>query len=149
MPAKDIYHELVKKALVKQGWKITEDPLTFRVGGINLYIDLGAETILTAKKNEEKIAIEIKSFIGKSYVTDFHQAVGQFIHYRMVLKEEEPERILYLAIPSNVYKDFFMLPFTQNSIETNQLKLIVYDTKTEEIIKWLSQKNIAQTLNMF
>ena len=138
MPSKDIYHELVKKALVKQGWIITEDPLTFRVGGINLYIDLGAEKILTAKKNDEKIAIEIKSFIGKSYVTDFHQAVGQFIHYRMVLKEEEPERILYLAIPSNVYKDFFMLSFTQNSIKTNRLKLIVYDTKTEEIIKWLS-----------
>lgn len=138
MPAKDIYHEVVKKALVKHGWKITDDPLTFRIGGVNLYIDLGAEKIITAEKNDEKIAIEIKSFIGKSYVTDFHQAVGQFIHYRMVLKDEDPKRTLYLAVPSVVYKDFFMLPFTQHSIQTNQLKLIVYDTKTEEIIKWLN-----------
>ncbi len=27
MPAKDIYHDTVKKALIKDGWKITHDPL--------------------------------------------------------------------------------------------------------------------------
>jgi hypothetical protein len=27
MPAKDIYHETVKNALIKDGWTITDDPL--------------------------------------------------------------------------------------------------------------------------
>ena len=54
MPAKDIFHNVVKKALVKQGWIITDDPLTLRAGGINLYVDLGAEKLMTAKKNGEK-----------------------------------------------------------------------------------------------
>ncbi len=138
MPAKDIFHDVVKKALIKQDWNITDDPLTLRAGGVNLYVDLGAEKLITAEKNGEKIAIEIKSFVGKTYLAEFHQAVGQFLHYQMVLKEEEPERILYLAVPINVYKDFFILPFTQNSVKTNQLKLIIYDTKTEEITQWLT-----------
>ncbi len=138
MPAKDIFHDVVKRALVKQGWIITNDPLTLRAGGINLYVDLGAEKLMTAEKKGEKIAVEIKSFAGKTYLAEFHPAVGQFIHYRMVLKEEEPERTLYLAVPANVYKDFFRLPFTQNSVKTNQLKLIIYDTKTEEITQWLT-----------
>ncbi|MDM8558658.1 XisH family protein [Candidatus Parabeggiatoa sp. HSG14] len=138
MPAKDVFHDVVKKALMKQDWIITDDPLTLRVGGINLYVDLGAEKLITAEKESEKIAIEVKSFIGKTYLAEFHQAVGQFIHYRMVLKKEEPKRVLYLAIPANVYKDFFMLPFTQDSVQTNQLKLIIYDTKTEEIMQWLT-----------
>jgi len=138
MPAKDIFHNVVKKALVKQGWTITDDPLTLRTGGLNLYVDMGAEKLMTAEKNGEKIAVEIKSFIGKTYLAEFHQAIGQFIHYRMVLQEVEPERILYLAVPTNVYKDFFILPFTQNSVKTNQIKLIVYNTKTEEITKWLN-----------
>ncbi len=138
MPAKDVFHDVVKKALMKQGWTITDDPLIFRTGGVNLYIDLGAEKILAAEKNGNKIAVEIKSFVGKSYLSEFHQALGQFINYRMVLKEEEPERVLYLAISSEVYKDFFILPFTQNAIKTNQVKLIVYEINQEDIIKWLT-----------
>ncbi|MCP5029653.1 MAG: fatty-acid synthase, partial [Actinomycetia bacterium] len=30
MPAKDLYHDVVKNALVKDGWEITHDPLTLR-----------------------------------------------------------------------------------------------------------------------
>jgi hypothetical protein len=137
MPAKDIFHDVVKKALVKQDWIITDDPLLVQFRDIDLYVDLGAEKMIAAEKNGEKIAIEIKSFIGKSHIYELHQAVGQFIHYRMALQEEESKRTLYLAISSEVYKDFFTRPFAQASIETNQLKLIVYDINTEEIIKWL------------
>jgi hypothetical protein len=43
MPTKDIYHEAVKKALIKDGWIITNDPLVLQFGGVDLYVDLGAE----------------------------------------------------------------------------------------------------------
>lgn len=31
MPAKDVYHDIVKRALEKDGWRITDDPLVIRV----------------------------------------------------------------------------------------------------------------------
>jgi Holliday junction resolvase-like predicted endonuclease len=54
MPAKDIYHNLAKKALMKEGWNITNDPLSVQFGGIDLYVDLGAEKLIAAEKDEQK-----------------------------------------------------------------------------------------------
>ena len=65
MPAKDIYHETVKNALIKDGWTITHDPLVLRWGTTDVYVDLGAEQLLAAEKNEQKIAVEIKSFVAR------------------------------------------------------------------------------------
>jgi len=138
MPAKDIYHNVVKNALQKQGWRITAEPFVLQFRDIDLYIDLGAEKIIVADKGADKIAVEVKSFIGKSNIYDLHLAVGQFIHYRMALATEDPQRTLYLAVPSEVYKDFFTRPFAQASIQTNQLKLIVYEITHEEIMLWLT-----------
>ncbi len=59
MPAKDLFHDAVKNALIKEGWTITDDPLTFKIDGINISIDLGAEKIIGAEKDGEKIAVEI------------------------------------------------------------------------------------------
>jgi hypothetical protein len=39
MTAKDIYHDTVKKALIKSGWKITHDPLVLKWGSKDLYVD--------------------------------------------------------------------------------------------------------------
>lgn len=136
MPAKDIFQRVVENALIKDGWTITHNPLFVQFGGVDVYVDLGAERIIGAHKGERKIAIEIKSFVNPSVISDFHTAVGQFINYRIALETEEPGRVLYLAIPSEVYKTFFNLPFTQIVIERNQLKLIVYNVKKEVIETW-------------
>ncbi len=32
MPARDIYHNHVRNALIKDGWVITDDPLRLRIG---------------------------------------------------------------------------------------------------------------------
>ena len=59
MSAKDIYHDACVHALQKDGWTITHDPLTISVGKTDLLIDLGAERIIAAERNGERIAIEI------------------------------------------------------------------------------------------
>ncbi|NEQ14507.1 MAG: fatty-acid oxidation protein subunit alpha, partial [Moorea sp. SIO3E2] len=41
MPAKDIFHDTVKNALIKEGWIITDDPLYLDYGGVDMYVDLG------------------------------------------------------------------------------------------------------------
>jgi hypothetical protein len=68
-------------------------------------------------------------------------ALGQFINYRFALKQEEPERILYLAIPINTYNSFFSLDFPQLIVEENKIKLIVYDIQKEIIVLWKNYNN--------
>lgn len=46
MPAKDIFHDCVKHALIKDGWIVTDDPLSLKIGKKDLFIDL-AEELLT------------------------------------------------------------------------------------------------------
>jgi XisH protein len=137
MPAKDLFHDAVKNGLIKEGWTITDDPLTFRVDGINISIDLGAEKLLGAEKDGEKIAVEIKSFISPSPLTDFHAALGQFLNYKLFLSREDSERILFLAVPIETYKDFFQKDIIQKSIQINGVKLIVYNSLSEVINLWI------------
>jgi XisH protein len=85
MPAKDIYHNAVRNALEKDSWQITKDPFILKWGTRDLYIDLGAEKLIAAEKSGEKIAVEIKSFIGASPVTDLENALGQYILYYDIL----------------------------------------------------------------
>lgn len=136
MPEKDIFHDAVKNSLIKDGWKITHDPLFIQFGGVELYIDLGAEEIIAAEKDGQKIAVEIKSFIAASVVAEFHKALGQFLNYRVALEDQDPDRILYLAVPLDTYKAFFTLEFSQIVIQRFQLRLIVYDVEKEVIVKW-------------
>ncbi len=67
-------------------------------GRVEIYIDLGAEKLITAERAGEKIAVEVKSFISDSAIYDFHKALGQFINYRIVLSQKEPQCELYLAV---------------------------------------------------
>ncbi|HEY9747073.1 MAG TPA: XisH family protein [Allocoleopsis sp.] len=136
MSARDAFHGIVKTALQKDSWVITHDPLQIRWGKIEMYIDLGAERVLGAERDGQKIAIEVKSFLGQSTISEFHLALGQYINYRTVLSEQEPERILYLAVPFDAYDEFFLLPFPQAVTQQNQVNLLVYDIDREAIVKW-------------
>ncbi|RAM50618.1 MAG: fatty-acid oxidation protein subunit alpha [Hapalosiphonaceae cyanobacterium JJU2] len=136
MSAKDIFHDAVRYGLEKEGWVITDDPLRIRAGRVDMQIDLGAKRIIAAQRGEEKIAVEIKSFISPSNISEFHTALGQFLNYRVALEEQQPDRILYLAVPQGAYKTFFNLPFVETVIERFQLSLLIYDPKDEVILEW-------------
>jgi len=136
MPARDIFHDTVKYALIDEGWIITADPLLIRLAGLDLYVDLAAEKIVAAEKAGRKIAVEIKSFVGASVITEFHAALGQFVNYRLALQTQDPERVLYLAVPVETYDDFFQLPFTRMVVEEERVKLIVYNAEQGVIVTW-------------
>ena len=87
MPALDIYHDAMKNALVKDGWTISHDPFHLRWGKKDMYVDLGARQLLAAEREERKIAVEIKSFVGASEMEDLKNAVGQFVLYRAVMRK--------------------------------------------------------------
>ena len=95
---------IVKNSLQKEGWTITDDPFKLKWGLRELFVDLGASKLLAAAKGEQKIAVEIKSFVNVSPISDLEKALGQYIIYANILEETEPERLLYLAIRQATYQ---------------------------------------------
>ncbi|MEY2914956.1 MAG: hypothetical protein RLZZ184_4265 [Cyanobacteriota bacterium] len=136
MSARDLFHQAVVNALLKEQWLITHDPLEIQLGETKLKIDLGAERLIAADKGEEKIAVEIKSFATNSPVSDFHTALGQFLNYQIILEETQSERVLYLAVPNDTYISFFQTRLAQIAVEKYNIKIIVYDPIVEVIVKW-------------
>lgn len=79
MAVKDKIHDIVKNALIKDGWRITDDPLTIEYEDARVFIDLGAERVLAAERDNEKIAVEIKTFAGRSAIHAMEIALGQLL----------------------------------------------------------------------
>ncbi|MBV7333349.1 fatty-acid synthase [Chloroflexi bacterium TSY] len=165
MAAKDIYHDHVRTALIDDGWTITHDYLRMSIGKKDLYVDLepirrvvvspgshsgentssqnfsdkhlGAERLIAAEKGKQKIAIEVKSFVGKSSVEDLEKALGQFVLYEDILSEQDPDRTLYLAIRYTVYRDLFEEPIGQIRLKNKRLRLVIFAPETKEIVEWI------------
>lgn len=136
MAARDLFHALVRAALETHGWTITHDPYVLTVGGVDFAIDLGAEHLMAAKRDGVQIAVEIKSFLGPSLVTDFHAALGQFLNYQLALEQTDPTRQLYLAVPLDAYLTFFQLPFAQTARDRYAVRLLIYDPGQPEVLTW-------------
>jgi len=137
MSAKDIFHNTVRSALEKDGWTITNEPLFLPASQeVTMKVDLAAEKLLSAEKGNQKIAVEVKSFVGLSAISEFHTAVGQFLNYQVALDKLEPERILYLAIPKDIYQEFFTDSFVEEVVNRYQIKLLVFHVQKQEIVLW-------------
>ncbi len=134
--ARDRFHQVVRIALEKEGWQITDDPYTIDVDDVDFEIDLAAEQLVAAIRDTQKIAVEIKSFISPSNVSDFHTALGQFLNYRDALEIVEPDRQLFLAVRTPIYESFFQRKFITAAVRRYQLQLLVYNVEQEVIEKW-------------
>jgi hypothetical protein len=137
MPARDFYHDVVKAALIADGWTITDDPYLLEAGEKDLYVDLGAERLIAADKLGQKIAVEVKSFLGPSEVRDLELALGQFVLYHDLLEESEPDRRLFLAMPEEAYDHLFTVPIGLVLLKRNRLRLIVFEPDLGVILRWI------------
>ena len=134
--ALDIFHSTVREGLKKDGWRITHENMQLQVGGVEMYVDLAAEPLIAAEKEDRKIAVEVKSFIKVSDIYEFHLAIGQYRNYLLALSIRDPERVLYLAITEEAFNRFFTLQFVQQALQFNQVHFLVYDTEQEAIVRW-------------
>ena len=137
MPARDIYHNTVKTALQKDGWIITHDPFPLQIGKKRLSADLGAERLISAEKETQKIVVEVKSFVGQSDVRDLEQALGQYILYRQILDEMGSKRELYLAVSGPTFNSVFSIEIGQVLLKNKIIKLMVFDDQNEDIVQWI------------
>ena len=144
--AHDIFHDAVRQGLIKDGWRITHEDMKLQVGGVEMYVDLAAEPLIAAEKEDQKIAVEVKSFVRVSDIHEFHLAIGQYRNYLLALSIRDPGRVLYLAVPEEAFNRFFTLQFVQQALQFNAVYFLVYNAQEEKIVLW--QKSI-NTANIF
>jgi hypothetical protein len=137
MSRKDRFHDLVKQALIQLGWLITDDPLYLSFGATTIRIDLAAQPIIAATKNGQKIAVEVKSFIRVSQITDFYAAFGQYFTYKTALEIQHPDRQLYLAVPKTTHDILFQEFLIKKVLERYPIRLVIYNARTQEIEQWI------------
>ena len=147
MPKRDSIHGVVRQALIKAGWTITDDPYVISYGERFLFIDLAAvegidpngmqSQFIGAQCGNSKIAIEIKQFRGQSAIASLEQAIGQYVLYQLLLKQIDPQRQLYLAVGEQDYTQILSEPIGELVINELPLNVLVIDLQTEEIQQWI------------
>jgi len=136
--AKDKIHDAVKNALIKDGWTITADPYKSKTPDLSLEADLAADRPIAAERAGRKIVVEIKSFIGRSLITEFYIALGQYLTYEDLLQTIEPDRKLFLAVSDLVFNDFFQLDSIRRITQKDRMAILVVNTASEEVVQWIS-----------
>jgi len=147
MPARDSIHEVVKEAIIKDGWEITDDPYVVAYGERFVFIDLGASGFIGTQQENQLIAIEIKQFGRQSSVSDLQQAIGQYTLYRMLLNQVDRSRDIYLTVSQVTYNGIFSEPIGQLVITELPLKLIVINLNKKEISQWIPSRPIEKSSN--
>ncbi len=135
MSRRDKYHPIVKRALIREGWTITHDPYSFKTDP-PLSTDLGAERLLAAEREHEKIAVEVKSFLAESQVTELERALGQYGLYQGFLEMQEPERELYLAVPENAFENILSRQVGRLAMTRFHLNVIVFSLSEDQPLLW-------------
>jgi hypothetical protein len=133
VPAKDFYHETVKRALIKDGWAIDDEQVRLKIGSRNLWIDLQA----SQADGSLAVLIEVKGFENSpSSVDELSDAVGQYMMYSVVLAARQIPTPLYLAVPVAAYQKIWSESLGQEIIQRLGIKLLVFDPTEKVIARW-------------
>ena len=100
-------------------------------------VDLAGEKFIVAEKENQKIAVEVKSFTSVSLIHELHQSIGQFDFYLLLLSKQEPDRILYLAMPEDAYNELIIIPVVKEFLDMKKVKLIIFNTNEPKLSKWI------------
>ncbi|MCI0709173.1 MAG: XisH family protein [Chloroflexi bacterium] len=137
MPAIDLCEQQVIRALQKDDWLVTQQPVPIRIDKScagYIYADL---RLRQRQGGQSVIVVEVKCFTSKrTPLEEFYQAVGQYVVYRNALALNDTHIPVYLSVPVQVYQTFFKLPLIQSVINDMQVNLVVIDLDKEEVIQW-------------
>jgi hypothetical protein len=101
MPAKDRYHDALKRALVKADWIISDEQVTFQIEDRIMWIDIEAIKVSDALV----ILIEVKELENvASSIEALANALGKFLLYRLALEETRTDVPLFLAVSELSYQ---------------------------------------------
>ncbi len=134
MPAKDHYHDLVVRALLKAGWTIAKEQVAIVLSKRRLWIDIRA----TKEAENLAILVEVKGFEQMLSPVDYlADAVGKYVLYRATLDYLEMDLPLYMAVPTAAFEGILSEKIGQQTMQKAAVGLIVFDPQTEEIVRWI------------
>jgi hypothetical protein len=134
LPAKDRYHDTVVRALIKEGWTITNEQYTIFVEERVLWIDIRA----VKQAQDLVILVEVKGFENMpSAVNYLADAIGKYVLYRASLKYLRDQAPLYLAVPQAAYAGILSEKIGQQLIQEENVWLMIFNPETEEIVQWI------------
>jgi XisH protein len=126
MPAIDQCHHQIVHALQKDGWTVQRKPYVLFISHRRLYIDIYAENY-QVNQSQRIVIVEAKCFQdAKAELNELYTAIGQYIIYRNLLRQQNVSDRLFLAIPSEAYRGVFT-EFALSVIGEFQIKMIVVD----------------------
>ncbi|HVU12796.1 MAG TPA: element excision factor XisH family protein [Phototrophicaceae bacterium] len=134
MPAKDRHHDAVKRALIKDGWRVVREQVFLKYEDRHIWFDLQAEH----SSDEQIVLFEIKGFEElSSPVEALESALGQYVLYQAILEALENPTPLFLTVPREAYETFLSQPFAQTGLRKAGAKLLIFDPVQEEIVQWI------------
>lgn len=136
--ARDIFHDIVKRSLEKEGWRITHDPLRLSaLDEAKLEADLGSTKMFGAELGQKHIAVEVKGFRRPSLIYEFHAAYGQYLIYEDAIERRGLEWEIYLAIPEVAFHFLEKQEHVLYSIRKRNVRFILFDENLEIIKLWI------------
>jgi XisH protein len=137
MPAIDGCEPQVVRALEKQGWAVSQQPVFLRVMTATYFADFQAKRGVNGN-TQHLIIVEVKCFTNESTQQDeLYRAIGQYLLYRSILKLKELVIPIYLAIPTVAFVTLFTQAEVKITVQDVGIKLIVVDLEKEEVAEWI------------
>jgi Trk K+ transport system NAD-binding subunit len=134
MPAKDRYHDVVVRALRKDGWTILAEQVALSIPTRRVWIDIRA----SKQADNVAILVEIKGFEHLvSPVTYLADTIGQCLLYQTVLDYAQVADTFYLAVPEDALQGILGEEIGQQALQRAQVRLILFDPLTEAITRWI------------
>lgn len=139
MSRRDDFHYPVRRALEKEGWAITHDPVILTFRDLRLKADLSAERYLAAEKQGRNVVIEVKDFDTTAMSSELQKMIGQLQIYEWAIEEQASDHVLFLAISEKVYDKYVQDKTTafHAIVERKRINLIVFDEVKEVITQWI------------
>jgi len=137
MARRDVIHDAVKEALIKDGWRITADPYRIVYKDATLEADMRADKLIAATRENHSIIIEVKSFLQRSFIHEFLAACGQYQADSFLLQEKGQTEAVYMAVSDVVYRNEFRSDAVQVLVRRFGLRLLIVDTESEAIVQWV------------
>ena len=134
MPAKDRYHDIVVRALRKDGWTIEAEQVKFVLVERRLWIDIRASNV----SQNAAILVEVKGFENMPSPIDFlANAAGKFVLYQAALDYLRVTTPLYIAVPEAAYNGILSEQIGQQVIQKADIQLVIFNLEREEITQWI------------
>src|SRR5258708_22099615 len=131
MPVKDRYHDVVRDALIIDGWRIIKEQVLISTGTRRLFVDIQA-----ARRTQPTAAlIEVKGFA--SPVDALAEALGQYLLYKFAIDYAGLDLPLFLAVPLSAYQGILSEPIGVYARQVGKIRLMVFDAISGRIVEWI------------